>query len=113
MAIHDTTENRRRAEHPVELTATEARQGSRGRPVLVVLVAGLLLAMVAWAAAEFFGMAIAPANDTGGGDTISAPASTSTNDGGATTRATEDTTATSNQNQTAPAVIDQQPTSNQ
>ena len=47
---------------PVEkpLTATDARQGAKGKPVFVVLVAGLLLAMVAWGAAEWYGEATAP-----------------------------------------------------
>ena len=49
---HDTDERR------VELSPVEARQGLLGRPVLVVLVAGLLLAMVAWAASEYWGESI-------------------------------------------------------
>ena len=43
---------------PVRMTADEARQGGRGRPVLLVLAGSLLLAMVAWAAAEFWGLSI-------------------------------------------------------
>ncbi|RDJ03800.1 hypothetical protein [Rhizobium grahamii] len=39
-------------------TATEARQGSYGKPVLVVLVCGLVLAFVAWSAAEWWGESI-------------------------------------------------------
>lgn len=58
MTVHEPIERRRTQEGPVELTPTEARQGVLGRPVLVVLVAGLALAMLAWAAAEFWGMAI-------------------------------------------------------
>ena len=38
---------------PVTLTATEARQGSWGKPVLYVLVCGLILAMIAWWGAEY------------------------------------------------------------
>jgi len=52
----------REAERPVTLSATEARQGSWGRPVFYVLVCGLVLAMIAWWAAEYYGAAIAPAN---------------------------------------------------
>jgi hypothetical protein len=52
------------AEPPVKLTATEARQGYLGRPVLIVLVAGLFLALIAWGAAEFFGNAIEPASES-------------------------------------------------
>ncbi|MBB1248090.1 MULTISPECIES: hypothetical protein [unclassified Rhizobium] len=44
----------------VERNATEARQGSKGVPVLWVLVAGLILAMLAWGAAEIYGFSIAP-----------------------------------------------------
>lgn len=45
---------------PVVETATEARQGSWGAPVLKVLIAGLILAMVAWAGAEWYGESTAP-----------------------------------------------------
>jgi len=46
----------------------KARQGSRGRPVLIVLVVGLLLAMGAWAGVEMWGEHIdAPAADDAGG----------------------------------------------
>lgn len=44
----------------VERNATEARQGSTGRPVLVVLIAALILALVAWGVAEIYGFSIAP-----------------------------------------------------
>jgi len=35
-------------------SSKQARQGPLGRPVLYVLIAGLVLAMLAWAAAELF-----------------------------------------------------------
>jgi hypothetical protein len=35
--------------------ATDARQGRTGRPVLIVLVCGLVLVLLAWAAAEWWG----------------------------------------------------------
>ncbi|MDB5571600.1 MAG: hypothetical protein JWN93_2783 [Hyphomicrobiales bacterium] len=41
-------------EDEVVLTDREARQGREGRPVLFVLIAGLVLALIAWAAAEFY-----------------------------------------------------------
>jgi len=42
------------------VSTDEARQGRWGRHVLIVLVVALLLAAVAWVAAEFYGAAIAP-----------------------------------------------------
>lgn len=36
----------------------KARQGSWGRPVLIVLVVALVLAMVAWAGVEIYGQMI-------------------------------------------------------
>ncbi|HTO30666.1 MAG TPA: hypothetical protein VL202_05760 [Pararhizobium sp.] len=41
----------------VSVTGVEARQGFLGRPVLMVLIGGLLLAAIAWAGAEMFGEA--------------------------------------------------------
>lgn len=42
-------------EKTVTVNSTEARQGGVGRPVLMVLVGGLFLALIAWGAAEMFG----------------------------------------------------------
>lgn len=42
-------------------SATEVRQGRTGRPVLMVLICGLVLAFVAWGAAEGWGEATDPA----------------------------------------------------
>lgn len=39
----------------VKETGNEARQGPLGRPVLLVLIGGLLLALIAWGGAELFG----------------------------------------------------------
>ncbi|MDM9627781.1 hypothetical protein QTL95_17965 [Rhizobium sp. S152] len=39
-------------------TATEARQGSYGKPVLMVLICGLLLALLAWGGVEMWGESI-------------------------------------------------------
>ncbi len=39
-------------------TATEARQGSYGKPVFIVLVCGLLLALLAWVGVEIWGESI-------------------------------------------------------
>ncbi|WP_442582252.1 hypothetical protein ACSBOB_10025 [Mesorhizobium sp. ASY16-5R] len=59
----------------------KARQAGWGRPVLVVLIAGLLLAMVVWAGLEIWGEKIeAPAADNPGG--VTAPASGKDSSGG-------------------------------
>ncbi|HVK90882.1 MAG TPA: hypothetical protein VM468_05670 [Mycoplana sp.] len=47
--------NRPTQEPPVELSATQARQGSFGRPVALVLAGGLILALIAWGAVEYWG----------------------------------------------------------
>ncbi|WJH41846.1 hypothetical protein N7E02_16525 [Aliirhizobium terrae] len=49
---------------PVEETATEARQGRKGTPVLKVLVAALILAALAWGGAEWWGEIHRPASRT-------------------------------------------------
>lgn len=46
--------NGHRADDKEILTPGEARQAPQGRPVLYVLVAGLVLALVAWAAVELY-----------------------------------------------------------
>lgn len=46
---------------PEQLESREARQGRKGLPVLKVLVAALILAMIAWAGAELFGESSDPA----------------------------------------------------
>ncbi|KVK50066.1 hypothetical protein BCY90_21915 [Agrobacterium deltaense] len=38
---------------PKSETAMRARQGSRGRPVLVILIVSVLLALVVWAVVEY------------------------------------------------------------
>lgn len=48
------------------ISETEARQGGKGRPVLYVLIGGLVLALVAWALAEMY--------PRGGSTTADAPA---------------------------------------
>jgi hypothetical protein len=48
------------------VSASEARQGPEGRPVLYVLIGGLVLALIAWAAAEMY--------PRGGSTTATAPA---------------------------------------
>ncbi|MGL4197666.1 MAG: hypothetical protein ACRCSX_07885 [Allorhizobium sp.] len=52
--------NRRTRGLQPEVTATEARQGFRGKPVLIVLLGGLILAMLVWIPAEWWGNSIAP-----------------------------------------------------
>lgn len=55
------------------MTATEARQGSYGRPVLIVLLGGLLLAMILWIPAEWWGNASAPDNPANEAPATTAP----------------------------------------
>ena len=58
----DTTDRRTRGLRPETVSATEARQGFKGKPVLIVLLAGMILAMLVWIPAEWWGNAIAPAD---------------------------------------------------
>jgi len=51
------------------IPARNARQGTRGRHVLLVLVAALMLAFAAWGAAEFYGEMI----DKNANQTTAAP----------------------------------------
>ncbi|NMG38151.1 hypothetical protein GRZ55_02715 [Chelativorans sp. ZYF759] len=52
-----------------QVKPTEARQGRRGAPVLVILIVGLLLALVVWWGVGMYGTAIEPAaQDQVGGD---------------------------------------------
>jgi hypothetical protein len=45
---------------PRNIPTTKARQGMRGRPVLVVLIISLALVAVVWAIVEFYGQSIKP-----------------------------------------------------
>lgn len=54
-----------------KISTTRARQGLLGKPVLIVLICGLLLAVIAWTAAEQWGQSIDPQS---GGTTQTAPA---------------------------------------
>lgn len=53
----DQTPRQSEAE-PDGIPAKKARQGRMGRPVLVVLVVGLILAALAWWGAEIYGNSI-------------------------------------------------------
>lgn len=55
-----TTDRRTRGLSPEPMAATDARQGFRGKPVLIVLLAGLILALLVWIPAEWWGNSIAP-----------------------------------------------------
>lgn len=59
----------------VKLSENKARQGRLGRPVLIVLLVSLALAMIVWWGVELYGTAIAPnEGDTQTGvETQSAP----------------------------------------
>jgi hypothetical protein len=67
---------------PIEESATDARQGRKGTPMLKVLIAGLVLAAIAWGGAEWWGestdppaeqTATPPAGDTAPGNSGAAP----------------------------------------
>lgn len=60
--LPDATDRHTRGLRPEPMTPTQARQGFRGRPVLIVLLAGIVLAMLVWIPAEWWGNAIAPEN---------------------------------------------------
>lgn len=51
---------------PEPLPPKKARQGNEGRPILYVLVGGLLLAVIVWGLVELYGIAIAPEQTVGG-----------------------------------------------
>ncbi|MGG7519014.1 hypothetical protein ACQ3G6_14110 [Allorhizobium undicola] len=57
----ETANERRAIEQGV--SETEARQGFRGKPVLIVLLVGIILAIVLWIPAEWWGHSIAPPTD--------------------------------------------------
>jgi hypothetical protein len=80
-----------------QFSASEARQGRPGRPVLKVLGASLALVLLAWGVAEIWGSAIDPADDvdteqtssTSGGTQPSQDTIDTTVPGGANTSATD------------------------
>jgi flagellar basal body-associated protein FliL len=41
-----------------KISTDKARQGKRGQPVLIVLIAALVLVAIAWAISEFYGQSI-------------------------------------------------------
>ena len=47
----------------VKVPENKARQGRLGRPVLIVLLVSLVLAMIVWWGVEQYGLAIAPEED--------------------------------------------------
>lgn len=72
--LPDATDRRTRGLKPEPMTPTEARQGFRGKPVLIVLLAGLVLAMLVWIPAEWWGNSIAPSNPANEPPAQTAPA---------------------------------------
>lgn len=59
--VHDKPMDRKNTGEKTEpMPATDARQGYRGRPVLIILLAGILLAMLAWIPLEWWGNGLAP-----------------------------------------------------
>lgn len=107
MATHIDERGNRVADddRDVRVTTREARQGGLGKPVFVVLLCGLLLALVAWAVAELFGESTD--RDAGTNIETQAPSSTPPADGTSTNQPT--TTPPAGETQ-QPAPTDQDPT---
>ncbi|MGV8937899.1 MAG: hypothetical protein ACOH2J_12310 [Allorhizobium sp.] len=71
----DKSTDRKAFGHKTEpMEAKDARQGYKGRPVLIILLAGILLAMLAWIPLEWWGNSLAP--EQPGIQTAPGPAST-------------------------------------
>jgi hypothetical protein len=103
-------ETRRHTETPVQMTTNEARQGTTGRPVLYVLLTGLVLAMVVWAASEMWGTSVEPPTEA----QINPPTTDETTTGSTTNDATESGNTDSGAvNDTAPANDTATPTGDQ
>lgn len=79
MSIPDRTTEGTPGTADTDLTATEARQGGTGRPVLVVLMGGIALALLVWAGVEYYGSQL-PGNTPGSEATVAQP-STESGDG--------------------------------
>ena len=71
--LPNATDRRTRGLQPEPMSPTDARQGFRGKPVLIVLLAGLVLAMLVWIPVEWWGNSIAPSNPANEPTTESAP----------------------------------------
>lgn len=57
-------ENSRVDDRPRPVPAIQVRQGFLGRPVLIILLSGLILAMLVWVPVEWWGNAIAPERES-------------------------------------------------
>ncbi|UCA47567.1 hypothetical protein [Pseudochrobactrum sp. XF203] len=47
-----------------EIPPQKARQGSKGRPVLIVLISSLIIVLLAWVGAEIYGGYISKSENT-------------------------------------------------
>lgn len=61
-----------------KLNETEAKQGRSGRPILIVLIAGVALIVIGYVLVAGIGIATAPDGSLEQTETLSAPDSTST-----------------------------------
>lgn len=109
MAVHEPIHNHRDRDGNVVLTPTEARQGALGRPVLYVLVIGLILAMLAWAAAEFWGAAIDPRTPSD----VSQVTTPATEPASENKKIANDNPVAADKIQTEPVLVNPQATGNQ
>jgi hypothetical protein len=99
------TDPNRHEASPV-LSATEARQGTHGRPVLYVLIFALFLALLAWISSEYWGTAI---------DNQTPPdssQSTAQDPASKVEGAFNNDPAPGDKRQTEPSIVDPQPTGN-
>jgi hypothetical protein len=96
------------ADGRVVLSATEARQGLRGTPVLYVLVGGLMLALVAWAGSEFYGKAIDTTPENASQKSVPATEPASENEG-----IIDDNPVPGEKRETEPTLVDPKATGNQ
>lgn len=76
--LPNSADRRTRGLQPEALGAEDARQGSRGMPVLIVLLAGLILAMLVWIPAEWWGNSIEPAGQPAPVQSETGPSGTTT-----------------------------------
>lgn len=82
--LPDGTDRRTRGMKPEPMAPVDARQGFVGKRVLIVLLGGLVLAMLVWIPAEWWGNSIAPDSPANEPATQTAPSPDNSAPGGQT-----------------------------